>query len=106
MTAEPIPPPPHESQAEARLIERAKTDPAAYGVLYRLHYGAIAQYLFRRTGDYHAAEDLACETFMAAYRSMPRYQSRGIDFRSWLYRIATNNANRWARRQRRLRLTR
>ena len=36
---------------------------------------------------------------MAALRWLPRYHHRGVPFRGWLYRIATNTANRWARRR-------
>jgi RNA polymerase sigma-70 factor (ECF subfamily) len=82
------------------------TDPAVFGPLYRRHYPAIAGYLFRRTGDAHAAEDLAAETFLAAMRGIAGF--KGTDdaaFRRWLFVIATNAANRWARRRARLRIT-
>jgi RNA polymerase sigma factor (sigma-70 family) len=52
-------------------------------------------------GDTHAGEDLVAEVFIAAMRSIRRYQRRGLPFRSWLYRIATNAVNRWSRKQRR-----
>ncbi|MBX3321720.1 MAG: sigma-70 family RNA polymerase sigma factor [Phycisphaeraceae bacterium] len=83
------------------LIERARRDPAAFGELYREHYVAIAQYIVRRVGDVHLAEDLAAETFIDAWRGMLRYRNEGIAFRHWLLRIATNRVNRWARRKRR-----
>ncbi|MFT5424386.1 MAG: RNA polymerase sigma factor (sigma-70 family) [Phycisphaerales bacterium] len=86
-----------ERQAERALIERAKADAGAYGQLYRSHYTAIAGYLFRRTGDEHAAEDLASETFLSAWKALPRYRDRGAPFRAWLMRIATNKANRWSK---------
>lgn len=96
-----------QGRTEAQLIalaRRSPPDPEAFGELYRLHYRTIAGYLLRRTGEYHTAEDLACETFIAAYRGMHRYKPSGIPFRSWLYRIATNIANGWAGRRGRMRL--
>ncbi len=86
-----------DSEAERRQIERAITDPAAFVHLYRLHAPAIANYLQRRTGDAHVAEDLLSETFLAAMRALPRFRHNGTPLRFWLYRLATNAANRWAR---------
>lgn len=81
-------------------IERAKRDPQAFAVLYRTHYRAVAGYVYRRTGDQHVTEDLAADVFLTALRCLPRYRHRGVPIRYWLLRIATNEVNRWARRQR------
>lgn len=85
---------------EAGLIERARTDRAAFAELYRNHYAAIGSYLLRRSGDAHATEDMLSEVFLSALRGIRRYKSRGAPFQHWLYRIATNVANRWARKHR------
>lgn len=74
---------------EALLVERAKNDPEAFGVLYDAHYGAILRYLYRRTLDIHLAEDLCSNTFFNALRSLKKYRHRA-PFSAWLYRIATN----------------
>lgn len=88
-------------EADGDLIERAKRDRQVFAVLYRLHYDAIAGHVFRRVGDVHATEDLVAEVFLTAMRYLPRYRHRGVPFRAWLFRIATNTVNRWARRNRR-----
>lgn len=88
-------------QAEPDLVERAKSDRDAFSQLYRLHYRAIARYLYRRTGDAHVTEDLVSDVFFTALRTLHRFEQRGLPFRSWLYRIATNAVNNWARRKRR-----
>jgi RNA polymerase sigma-70 factor (ECF subfamily) len=80
--------------SEAALIARAAADPQAFAALYRTHYSGIARYLFRRTGDSHKTEDLLNEVFLAAFRGLGGFRARGIPFRYWLYRIATNVANR------------
>lgn len=86
---------------ERELIESSMTDPTAIGILYRRHYLAIASYIRRRVGCCHDAEDLIAETFMAMVRYLPKYRVRGAPFRSWLYRLATTQVNRWARKRRR-----
>jgi RNA polymerase sigma-70 factor (ECF subfamily) len=86
---------------ERELVERAKSDRAAFSVLYRRHYRALSSHVLRRTGDVHTTEDLVSDVFLTALRTLPRYRYRGVPFRFWLLRIATNAVNRWARRQRR-----
>lgn len=93
-----------DAAGEQRLVEAAKADRGAFAVLYRAHYAGVVGYLYRRTGDTHVAEDLAAETFLAAFRAIRRYQSKGVPLRIWLLRIATNQANRWARNRGRLKL--
>ncbi len=69
---------------EAELIERARHDRDAFARLYRNHYAGVLGYLYRRTGDSHAAEDLVSEVFISAMQGLPRYQHRGTPFRYWL----------------------
>ena len=89
------------TESEMALVERAKTDPAAAAELYRKHYSPIAGYIRRRVVDHHQADDLIAEVFLSMVRYLPRFRHRGIPFRSWLYRLATSQVSRWARRQRR-----
>lgn len=86
---------------ERELVEQAKCDRAAFSVLYRRHYRALCSHVLRRTGDVHTTEDLVSDVFLTVLRTLPRYRYRGVPFRFWLLRIATNAVNRWARRQRR-----
>jgi RNA polymerase sigma-70 factor, ECF subfamily len=83
------------------LVERAKYDRQAFALLYRRYYRTLANYVYRRTSDVHATEDLVSDVFLTALRTLPRYRYRGVPVRFWLLRIATNVVNRWARRQRR-----
>lgn len=72
--------------------------------LYHNHYTTVVQYLFRRTGDQHAAEDLAAETFIRAGRGLATFRLHDCPVEAWLIRIATNEAHRWARRAARRRM--
>lgn len=87
---------------EQRLIGEAQQDPAAMTKLYRLHCAAIHGYVLRRIGNSHDADDLTADVFLSMVRALPRYRWRGAPFRAWLYRLATNEVNRWAKRRRRL----
>ena len=85
------------SEDEVKLVKRAKTDPAAFGVLYERYVGKIYNYVYYRTGDYHEAEDLTARTFQRAMTHIVQYSERGVPFSAWLYRIAHNLVANWHR---------
>ncbi len=86
--------------SDAALVRSARTDPAAFEALYWRHQRAIWRYLRHRTGESHAADDLAAEVFLDLLRSLPGFRSSGIGVRGWLYRVATRKAARWSKRKR------
>jgi len=89
-------------EPEEKLVERAKEDPEAFGVLYERYVDQIYQYVFYRTGNRYDAEDLTAKTFFRALANLERYRYRGLPFSAWLYRIAHNLVANWHRdRQRR-----
>jgi RNA polymerase sigma-70 factor (ECF subfamily) len=79
---------------EAALVEQAKTDPDAFGLLYERYVQKIYSYVYYRTGNQHDAEDLTAKVFYQAMTHIPRYVHRGAPFSSWLYRIAHNLVGR------------
>jgi len=87
----------NESVDEAALVERAKTDPEAFGLLYERYVDKIYSYIYYRTGNHHDAEDLTAKVFYQALNHIPRYVQRGAPFSSWLYRIAHNVVANWHR---------
>ncbi len=86
---------------EARLIEKARSDPEAVAQLFRDHYGLMVRYISRRTGNRAVTDDLVSEVFLTMVRYLPKYRIGQTPFQAWLYRLATNQVNRWAKRQRR-----
>ena len=74
---------------ERVLIEAARREPAAFGVLYDAYYERILSYLFKRTLDMSAAEDITADTFTKAMRKLSKC-GKDTPFAAWLYRIATN----------------
>ena len=78
------------AEEERVLVERAKTDPSAFGELYDRHVNSIYAYAMRCLREPMAAEDVVAETFERALMFLARYQWRGAPFRAWLYSIASN----------------
>jgi RNA polymerase sigma-70 factor (ECF subfamily) len=81
-------------------VERAKSDPAAFGQLYDRYAGQIYRFVRARVGDDGLAEDITAEVFLSALRNIKGYQDQGRPFSCWLYRIAVNAVASHYRRQR------
>ncbi len=84
---------------ENALVEQAKTDPEAFGILYERYVKKIYNYIYYRVGNHHDAEDLTARTFHRALDHIDRYVQRGAPFSAWLYRIAHNLVANWHRDQ-------
>ena len=63
-------------------------DLAAFNALVEAHQGCVYNLCLRMLNSVPAAEDVAQETFLAAYRNVGSF--RGGIFRAWLLRIAAN----------------
>jgi RNA polymerase sigma-70 factor (ECF subfamily) len=75
------------------LIQKACSDPDAFAELYLLHYQEVFYYCVRRLFDRHSAEDVTSTVFFKVMHKLDSFDGRATDFRSWLYRIATNAVN-------------
>ena len=82
---------------EDKLVEQAKTDPAAFGKLYELYVERMYNYIYYRVGNHQEAEDLTAKVFYRALNHIPHYNNRGVPFAAWLYRIARNLIANWHR---------
>jgi RNA polymerase sigma-70 factor (ECF subfamily) len=91
-------------QAESQFIERLKRgDAAAFETLVNERSGEIYGLLYRLTENVEEARDLTQETFLRAFQSIGHFRGES-DLRTWIYRIAINQARnrwRWWRRRRR-----
>lgn len=72
------------------MVEAAKQDPQAFGLLYDRYFSRIYNYAYHQTGDQAQAEDVTAQTFKQALENFGRYEWRGVSFGAWLYRIASN----------------
>jgi len=90
--------------AEAEFIERLRRrETAAFEELVGDRSGEIYGLLFRLTENSEEARDLTQETFLRAFQSIDRFRGEA-DLKTWIYRIAINQARnrwRWWRRRRR-----
>ena len=74
-----------------RLVAAAQQgDPEAFGALFDHCYGPVYRFVVARVGRPSDAEDLAQLVFVKALEALPRYESRGIPFGGWLFRLARN----------------
>jgi RNA polymerase sigma-70 factor (ECF subfamily) len=74
----------------ADLVSRAAAgDAGAFEELYRRHAGRVHAVCLRLGRDLAQAEDCTQETFIRAWRALPRFESRSA-FGTWLHRIAVN----------------
>ena len=89
---------------EAQFIDRLKHgDAAAFETLVHEWSGEIYGLLYRLTENSEEARDLTQETFLRAFQSINHFRGDS-DLKTWIYRIAINQARnrwRWWRRRRR-----
>lgn len=89
---------------ETQFIERLRAgETAAFDRLVRERSGEVYALLYRLTEDPEEARDLAQETFLRVFQSIDRFRG-DADLKTWIYRIALNQARnrwRWWRRRRR-----
>lgn len=83
---------------DAELVARSVSgDAEAFGVLVGRYQGAVYATAYYYAGRYGAAEDIAQESFWAAYRSLRQLNNPG-EFGAWLKGITTRTAANWLRK--------
>ena len=87
-----------DTDEEMGWVRASQTgDPAAFARLVSRHQRMIHALAYRMTGSLAEAEDLAQETFIAAWGQIDGFR-RESSFSSWLYRIAMNRCLNWRSR--------
>ena len=80
--------------ADAPLVERVKLgDVKAFEMLVVKYQRRIERLIGRMVRDVDLVPDIAQETFIRAYRAMPKFRGESA-FYTWLYRIAVNTAKK------------
>jgi RNA polymerase sigma-70 factor (ECF subfamily) len=76
--------------SDQELVDRAKNgDTRAFGQIVTRYQARIHRLAMHLVRNYAEAEDVAQETFIRAYRALPRFDGRSEPY-TWLYRIAEN----------------
>jgi RNA polymerase sigma-70 factor, ECF subfamily len=81
-----------DDAAIERLVKDAQAgDALAFGRLFDHFHLPVHRYVASRVRRPSDAEDLTQLVFVKALEALPRYESRGIPFGGWLFRLARNS---------------
>ncbi|MFD0905107.1 RNA polymerase sigma factor [Actinomadura sediminis] len=83
---------------DASIIASSRAEPERFAQIFDRYHAAIHRYAAARLGA-SAADDVAAETFLAAFDRRDRYDPDRPEARAWLYGIATNLISRHRRRE-------
>lgn len=93
-----LPPDSTETQFVETIESARAGDQKAFTQLFEYYNGPICTYLAHLVGNEEVGRDLAQETFIRAWKGLSKIQGE-ISFRPWLYRIATNVARSYLKRE-------
>lgn len=83
---------------DAQQVELSLRDPECFGVVFDRYFPEIHGYVAKRLGR-DAADEVAAETFLTAFRSRRRFDASRGAVRAWLYGIATKHMSAYHRRE-------
>lgn len=82
------------------VIEACQGSMRAFETLVTSYEPRIRRMIYGMTQDAQLTQDLCQETFLAAFRALPRMNGAELHFAPWLYRIALNQVrSEWRRRK-------
>ena len=81
-------------------LEASQGSIEAFEKLVMQYEPRVRRMLYGLTQDVQLTQDLCQETFLAAYKALPRMDGTTLHFAPWLYRIALNQVrSEWRRRK-------
>ncbi|MCE2399469.1 RNA polymerase sigma factor [Candidatus Poribacteria bacterium] len=85
---------------DVALIQRILTgDEDAFACLIGKYQKQVHAHAWRKTGDFHIAEDVTQETFLQVYQKLETLEDP-TQFSRWLHAIVNNLCNAWFRKNR------
>lgn len=87
-----------EIRQEYEAIDRARRNPAAFGVLYEKYFDRIFNFIYTQTDSEELTADLCSQTFLIALGNVNKFEFRGVPVSAWLYKIASNEVNKHYRK--------
>jgi RNA polymerase sigma-70 factor, ECF subfamily len=79
-----------DAAIERLVTEAQRGDAWAFGMIFDHYHESIYRFIASRVHRPTDAEDLTQHVFVKALEALPRYESRGIPFGGWLFRLARN----------------
>ena len=87
---------------DAQLIHKVLSgDDEAFTTLVRKHQKSVHALAWRRIGDFHFAEEIAQDTFLRAYKGLPKLKNPS-QFSGWLYVITDRLCKSWLKKNKSL----
>ena len=91
-------------QEEYECIRQAQQEPKHFEALYDKYFVSVWKFISRRVEDKQDVADLVSDVFASALFHLKKFQPMGHPFSSWLYKIASNEVNRYYRASKKSRL--
>ena len=79
-----------EETLERLVAQAQRGNPEAFARIFDAYAGPVHRFIASRVNRPSDAEDLTQLVFVKALEALPRYESRGIPFGGWLFRLARN----------------
>jgi RNA polymerase sigma-70 factor (ECF subfamily) len=80
-----------DDAAIERLVADARSgDEWAFGMIFDHYHEAVYRFIASRIQRPSDVEDLTQVVFVKVLEALPRYESRGVPFGGWLFRLARN----------------
>lgn len=83
---------------DAQQIALSLREPECFGAVFDRYFAEIHGYVARRLGR-DAADDIAAETFLTAFRSRRHFDASRGTVQAWLYGIVTNHMSAYHRQE-------
>lgn len=88
-----------QNELESDLLESSlRGDADAYGILVDRYKNALYHHCFAIAKDEDVAEDIAQDTFIAAFYALTKYDAKKGKFSTWLFTISTRRALDWIKK--------
>ena len=89
---------PDQADESTLIVRCQQQDHQAFGQLIDRYAGTVLNVIARMIGNQTDAQDVAQETFVAAFKSITNFRADSR-FSTWLHRIAVNKAKDYLRTQ-------